>query len=138
VRELFDIIGLINTKAEYPSEEELKVYSSFMGNRAMSQHQELIFFAEEMNERWGMPKEANFAFYYYGVPKRKRFGKWAKPGKELDDKIAILKEYYGLPTIKCKEIIPLVDELDLWDKMAKELSKGGARLPKKSSSKKDK
>ena len=55
MRELFDIIGLINTKAEYPSEEELKVYSSFMGNRAMSQHQELIFFAEEMNERWGMP-----------------------------------------------------------------------------------
>lgn len=138
MRELFDIIGLINTKAEYPSEEELKVYSPFMGNRAMSQHQELIFFAEEMNERWGMPKEANFAFYYHGVPKRKRFGKWSKPDKGLDDKIAILKEYYGMSAIKCKEIIPLVDELNLWDKMSKELAKGGAHLPKKSSSKKDK
>lgn len=107
-----------------------------MGNRAMSQFQELIFHAEEMNERWGMPKEANFAFYYHSVPKKKRFSKWAKQDKDLDDKIALIKEYYNLSTIRCRELIPLIDELNLWDQMKQELRKGGAAVRKKHSPKK--
>lgn len=133
---LFDVINLIHNKGNYPTEDEMKDYSSYMGNRAMSQFQDLIFYAEEMNERWGIPKEANFAFYYFGVPKKKRFGKWAKQDKDLEDKIAILKEYYSLSTIRCREIIPLVDDLGLWDKMKKELDKGGAASKKKVTPKK--
>lgn len=136
---LFDIIGFIHSKNSYPNDEEMKEYSSYMGNRAMSQFQELIFHAEEMNERWNMPKEANFAFYYHSVPKKKRYSKWASKNNEIQGKIDIIKEYYeNLSTIRCRELIPLIDDLNLWDKMTQELQKGGMIARKKSSPKKNK
>lgn len=123
---LFDIIGLIHSKDHYPDEDEMKEYTSFMGNRAMSQFQELIFFAEAMNENWGIPKDANFAFYYHGIPKKKRFTKWAKKDDDEDEKIKKIKAYYNYSTIKAREIIPIIDRLEMWDQIEKELDRGGA------------
>ena len=48
---LFETIGLIHSKDHYPSEDEMKDYVPFMGNRALSQYQDLIFFAQAMNEK---------------------------------------------------------------------------------------
>lgn len=122
---LFDVINLIHTKDHYPNEDEMKEYSSFMGNRALSQFQELIFHAQAMNENWGIPKEANFAFYYHSVSKKKRFSKWAKKDTSEEDKIDKLKEYYGYSSIKAREIIPIIDQLGLWEQIDKDMHKGG-------------
>lgn len=122
---LFDVINLIHTKDHYPTTEELGDYSSFMGNRALSQFQELIFHAQTMNENWGIPKEANFAFYFHSVSKKKRFSKWAKKEDLEEEKIKKLKEYYGYSTIKAREIIPLIDQLGLWEQIDEDLHKGG-------------
>lgn len=124
---LFDTINLIHNKDHYPNEDELNDYSSFMGNRALSQFQELIFHAQAMNENWGIPKEANFAFYYHCVPKKKRFSKWAKKDDEEEEKIKKLKEYYGYSTIKAREIKPIIDDLKLWGQIDKDLQKGGSK-----------
>lgn len=123
---LFETIGLIHSKDHYPSEDEMKDYVPFMGNRALSQYQDLIFFAQAMNEKWGIPKEANFAFYYYGVDKKKRWASWAKKEESDAEKIKIIKERYNYSTIKCREIIPIIDSLELWDKMKQDLNKGGS------------
>lgn len=123
---LFETIGLIHSKDHYPSEDEMKDYVSFMGNRALSQYQDLIFFAQAMNEKWGIPKEANFAFYYYGVDKKKRWTSWAKKQETDAEKIKIIKDHYGYSTIKCREIIPIIDSLELWDKLKQDLNKGGS------------
>lgn len=123
---LFETIGLIHSKDHYPSEDEMKDYVPFMGNRALSQYQDLIFFAQAMNEKWGIPKEANFAFYYYGVDKKKRWASWAKKEESDAEKIKIIKELYNYSTIKCREIIPIIDSLELWDKMKQDLNKGGS------------
>jgi hypothetical protein len=128
---LFDTINLIHNKDHYPSEDELKDYSSFMGNRALSQFQELIFHAQAMNENWGLPKEVNFAFFYHSVPKKKRFSKWAKKDDAEEEKIKKLKEYYGYSTIRAREIIPIVDQLELWEHLDKELDKGGLKSASK-------
>ena len=115
----------------------MKEYNSFMANRALSQHQDLIFYAQEMNERYNVPKEANFAFHYYSFPKYRAFKKgWAKRSSELDEKIQILKEYLNYSEIRCRELIPLVDELNLWESIKNEIERGGVN--KKSSPKKDK
>jgi hypothetical protein len=129
---LFDVINLIHTKDHYPDEDEMKEYTSFMGNRALSQFQELIFHAQAMNENWSVPKEANFAFYYHSVTKKKRFSKWAKKDDAEEEKIKKLKEYYGYSTIKAREIIPIMDQLDLWGQIDKDLHKGGAQRQTKS------
>lgn len=122
---LFDTINLIHTKDHYPNDDEMAEYSSFMGNRALSQFQELIFHAQAMNENWGIPKEANFAFYFHSVSKKKRFSKWAKKDEVEEEKIKKLKEYYGYSTIKAREIIPIIDQLGLWEQMDIDLHKGG-------------
>lgn len=122
---LFDVINLIHTKDHYPSDDELKEYSSFMGNRSLSQFQELIFHAQAMNENWGISKEANFAFYYHSVPKKKRFAKWAKKDGVEEEKIRKLKEYFDYSSIKAREIIPIIDQLELWDQIDKDMHKGG-------------
>ena len=132
--DLFDVINLIHSKERFPTEDEMKVYSAFMGNRAMSQHQDLVFFAEAMNEKWGVPKEANYAFYFYGMPKKKRPKTWAKRNKDEDEKINLLKEYYGYSTIRAREIIPIVDELGLWNHIKVSLNKGGTGKVKKKAS----
>lgn len=132
--ELFDTINLIHTKDHYPNDDEMEEYSSFMGNRALSQFQELIFHAQAMNENWGIPKEANFAFYFHSVPKKKRFSKWAKKDDEEKEKIKKIKELYGYSTIKAKEIIPIIEQLGLWEQIDKDLNRGG--LKRKSKSKK--
>lgn len=128
---LFDVINLIHSKDHYPSEEELKDYSSFMGNRALSQFQDLIFHAQAMNENWGIPKEANYAFYYYSVDKKKRYSKWAKKDDDEEEKIKKLKEYYGYSTIKAREIIPIIDDIDLWEQIDQDLNRGGAKTVSK-------
>lgn len=122
---LFDVINLIHTKDHYPSEEEMGHYSPFMGNRSLSQFQELIFHAQAMNENWGIPKEANFAFYYHSVSKKKRFSKWAKKDDLEEEKMKKLKDYYGYSSIKAREIIPIIDQLGLWEQIDKDLHKGG-------------
>ncbi len=129
---LFDVINLIHSKDHYPDDDEMKEYSSFMGNRALSQFQELIFHAQAMNENWGAPKEANFAFYYHSVTKKKRFSKWAKKDDLEEEKIQKLKEYYSYSTIKAREIIPIIDQLGLWEQIDTNLHKGGSKRKSKS------
>lgn len=124
---LFDTINLIHTKDHYPNDDEMAEYSSFMGNRALSQFQELIFHAQAMNENWGIPKEANFAFYFHSVSKKKRFSKWAKKDDAEEEKIKKIKELYGYSTIKAKEIIPIIDQLGLWEQIDRDLNRGGSK-----------
>lgn len=124
---LFDVIKLIHSKDHYPDEDEMKEYKPFIGNRSLSQFQELIFHAQAMNENWGIPKEANFAFFYHSVTKKRRYSNWAKKDEVEEEKIRKLKEYYGYSTIKAREILPIIDQIGLWNQIDSELNRGGAK-----------
>lgn len=135
---IFDIIDLIHSKERYPSQDELKEYKSFVGNRAMSQHQDLIFHANEMNNNYGIPDSANFAFYFFSISKKKRYASWAKKGKSNEEeKIAALKETFGYSDLKCRDIIPIIDDLGLWSSIKADLDKGGLVKSKKRSTSKN-
>jgi hypothetical protein len=124
--ELFEVVDNILQKKGLLTEEEIKAnYNPFIINRAMANYQDLVFFAEKMNENWQLPPSQQYHFYYFMIDKRKRWAKWPKRDKSLDNKIALLKEYYGYSTLRARETIPIIDDLNLWDAIKEDLNKGG-------------
>lgn len=97
-------------------------YEPYMANRILSNTADTVLFANEMNRYWGLPKDQQYHFYYYGVPKKKRFGKW---NKNSDDKeiLGVIKEYFGYSTHKAKSVLSLL--LPHIDDIKKALDKGG-------------
>jgi hypothetical protein len=88
-------------------------YNTFMINRGLSQFQDCILFANEMNVHNSLPPKMQYDFYRNALRARKRFSKWAK-AKNIDDDIAIIKRHYGYSTEKA------CAELDLFSKDALE------------------
>jgi hypothetical protein len=123
----FDFSNWIFNKTHEPSEEEMKDYNPFMVNRALSNFPDTIWFAQEMNSAYNLPKDMQWSFLWHGIEKKKRWSKWPKRDTDEDDKINLIKEYYGYSTFRARETIPVIDSLNLWDKMKEELEKGGAR-----------
>lgn len=82
-------------------------YVKFIINRAMSYFPDTIMFANAANQSLNnVPNECHFDFYRYGVSKRKRFAKWAKPVK--NDDIDLICKYYGYSIDKAVEVIDLL------------------------------
>jgi hypothetical protein len=120
---LFDFINNICEKrGGFLSPAELKEYQPYIINRALSQHRDLVHLANEMNNLYNIDKDMHYAFLYYGVPKRRRYSKWAK-NEDDKEKISIIQEYYGYSYRRAKEVLPLlvnkISELKL------KLEKGG-------------
>lgn len=123
---LSEIVNNILLKQGLLNEQEIKTnYNSFIMNRAMSNYQDLVFFAEKMNENWQLSPHQQYHFYYFITDRRKRWAEWPKRDKRLDEKIKLLKEYYGYSTIRARETVPIIDSLDLWGTIKNNLDKGG-------------
>ena len=117
----FDMASIINEKKSF-TESDVADYNSFMMNRIYSNTQDTVFFANEMNMAWQLPKELQFAFYYYGLPKKRRFGKWNKNQDDADS-LELIQECFGYSRHKAKEVLPLLRPH--LDSIRKELEKGG-------------
>lgn len=117
----FDIAANINTKADLLDINEVG-YDAFVLNRVFSNTKDSVFFANEMNQHYNLPKEMQYAFYYFGLSKRNRYGKW---NKNQDDKseLELIQEYFGYSRVKAKQVQsilrPYLDDIRL------ELEKGG-------------
>ena len=79
-----------------------------------------------MNENWNLDSNLQYGFLYHGIDSRKRFAKWARKDKENDEKIKLLKEFYGYSNLRARETISLIDQLNLWNHIKSELNKGGS------------
>ena len=117
----FDIASHINEKKGVLDVDEVG-YDTYVINRALSNVVDTVLFANEMNRCWGIPKQWQFDFYYHGIPKKKRYGKWHK---NQDDKksLEMIQEYYGCSLRKAKDMLDLLRPR--LDELAKELEKGG-------------
>lgn len=86
----FSFSNNISTK-KYPNSFE--GYNPWLFNLMYSQIQETVFYSNEMNKYTSLPDRAQFDFYYYGLPKKNFFAKWAKANKvEFIDEVC---SYYG-------------------------------------------
>ena len=84
-RSPFDYTNDIANKT-YP--DSIDDYNPFLANASFSQRQDTVIYANELNKYHGLGKREQFDFYYYTLPKKKYFAKWAKTVKsEYTDSI---------------------------------------------------
>lgn len=121
--DLFEIINNIYEKKGgfLPKEVLTSSYNNFITNKALSQHKDLIYFANELNQL-NLTKDEHYAFLYHGITKKRRFAKWNKNQDNKQD-IELIQEYYGYSYQKAKDVLPILKDKMEFIKSA--LSRGG-------------
>ena len=122
----FDIASNINEKKGVLDVEEVG-YDTYVINRVFSNTADSVLFANELNIRWGIPKQQQYDFYYHGLPKKKRFGKWYK-NQDDTASLKLIQEYFGYSRRKAKDVLELLRPR--LDEIARELDKGGRNVKK--------
>jgi len=107
---IFTIINSLSyTKDRSVLEHEKfdSVYSQFIINKAFSNFADTVLWANEMNRTPMLTNRQHFEFLFNAIPRRKRFGKWAK--KINDPVIDLVCDFYNISRQKAMEIIDIVD-----------------------------
>lgn len=98
-------------------------YPKFIINRAMSYFPDTIMFANAANTTLSnVSNSSHFDFYRYGVGKKKRFSKWAKPIN--NDTIEMLCQYYQINVTKAIEVTQILNEQQI-EAIRQKMSHGG-------------
>ena len=87
-------------------EQDEKSYSPYLTNRALSYHEDSIYFTNEMNTRFDTENRLQYLFFLNILRKRKRFSSWEKP--EENEQVDIVSKYYDVSTSKAKEYFSLL------------------------------
>lgn len=106
----FDITGIINMKSEHDRDEVIEDYVPWVINRAMSNTFDSMLFAAEMNVYSHLDPDMQFDFYYHGLPKGKRYGKWNKVDATNETLINILSEVMQINKDLAKRYLALFSE----------------------------
>ena len=105
----FDIVKAINSKDAL--EFDMKDYSPYLINKALTNNIETIFFADMMNRFAHLSNESQYAFYLHGIPKKKRYDKWVKKDEfEVDLLNAICEKYQCNRQLAGRYIVMMSDE----------------------------
>lgn len=99
-------------KQDPEHEKDLKG-STFMINRAFSYHIDTILWCNEMNQRSGIDPVLLHDFYFYGLPSKGRYSKWAKESK--DDDINLLMTHYGYSKLRAIEALDILSPENILD-----------------------
>lgn len=99
-----------------------KSYSPFLTNRAMSYHNDTVFFANEMNTRHHLDNLLQYDFLLNIIRPKKRYAKWSK--KDNDGDVLIVKEYYGYNDTKARQALAILTNEELVTIRTK-IQKGG-------------
>ena len=86
-------------------------YNAFLTNRALSYHQDTVYFANEMNRRHHLDNLLQFDFLLNIIRPKKRFAKWAK--KDNDGDVLLVKEYYGYNDSKARQALAILTDEQL-------------------------
>ena len=95
---------------------EEKAYQPFLINKALSYHQDSVFFSNEMNQRTNVDNRLQYLFFLNTLRKRQRFSSWSKP--YISKKLDVIKKYYQISQKEAKEYVNLLS-----DKQLRELKK---------------
>lgn len=107
---LFDFLNDITLGKENLIQNETgeRLYPAYMVNRGLSQHQDTILYANEMNKNPQLDNKMQHDFLFYAIPARKRLGKWAK--KVDPAALDAIKEVYGYSDEKAHEAIKVLTD----------------------------
>jgi len=125
---LFDFLNSVShVKDNLLETVEEKEYNAYMMNRYLSMAPDTILFAQEMNQRYNLPKALQYDYLRSAIRKKKRFFKYTKSEKE--EHLGIVREYFGYSISKAKEALELLSTEDL-EYIEGKLDKGGAKKTK--------
>lgn len=86
-------------------------YVPYLVNKSLSYFPDCIMYANEMNRRWELPKDAQYRFFLNTLRKSKRFSKWVK--KTSSDDLTAVQNYYGYSRQKAQQALLLLTEEQL-------------------------
>ena len=98
-----------------------KAYVPFIINRALSYHQDTLYYANEMNINHNLDKDMQNSYLLHATRKRKRFAKWHK--SEEDQNIVLIQQYYNCNYNRAREYASILTTKQLKE-IAKTLEKG--------------
>jgi hypothetical protein len=122
-----DIIpSILQTKKSVINDEiDLKDYTPFVVNRALSYHIDCILYANEMNLRTGMDKDMQYKYLLNTIrPMKRKFQPWQKA--EANKNLQYVKEYFGYSDSKAKDALRLLTDEQIADIRIR-IHKGGVK-----------
>ena len=122
-----DIIpSILQTKKSVINDEiDLKDYTPFVVNRALSYHIDCILYANEMNLRTGMDKDMQYQYLLNTIrPMKRKFQPWQK--SEANKNLQYVKEYFGYSDSKAKDALRLLTDEQIADIRIR-IHKGGVK-----------
>jgi hypothetical protein len=128
-----DIIpSIMQTKKVVVTAENEKDYVPFVVNRALSFHNDILMFVNQMNL---VPNADPLLQYHYLLNTvrayRRPFQKWQK--RETVENLDAVKEYFGYSNEKAKDALSILSDAQI-EEIKKNLNKGGLNVRHKRTS----
>ena len=117
----FDYVRAIEAKTQV---SDLSGYVPYLANHSLSNHQDTVLLANEMNCYPNLPPECQYDFLYGTVRKGRRYGKWHKP--EEHPHLETVMTYFGYSKQKALEALTVLTQSDI-KKMLDSMDKGGSQ-----------
>ena len=105
--------SILQTKKDVlQTEQDVKEYTPFMVNRALSYHMDCILHANLMNMNHGLDKNLQYRYLLNSIrPMKRKFSPWHK--SSVDKNLECVKEYYGFSNQKAKEALRILNDEQL-------------------------
>jgi len=130
VADLFKEIvpSILQTKVNYLRDDvDLKEYSPFMVNRALSYHMDCVLYANEVNKHHSIDKDMQYQYLLNSIrPVKRKFQPWQKSSTDKD--LEHIKEYFGYSNQKAKEALLLLSAEQIAEIKIR-TDKGGVKKP---------
>lgn len=120
------IPSILQTKKSVIKDEiDLKDYTPFVVNRALSFHMDCVLYAQEMNFYPEIDKDMQYQYLLNTVrPMKRPFQPWQKSSKDKD--IECVKTYFGYSNQKAKEAMRILTDEQIAEIKIK-TDKGGVK-----------
>ena len=101
----------------------MKEYKTFLLNRTLSYHPDLIAYANEMNVHTDVSNKLHYDYMHHSIDKKRRSKKyWAKSKKY--EHLEMVKEYFNYSNQKALSALSVLSDSDI-KTIAKQMNKGG-------------
>ena len=114
---------LQNKKSVIHDEVDLKDYTPFVVNRALSYHLDCVLYVNELNRLPGIDKDMQYSYLLNTIrPMKRKFEPWQK--SQADKNIECVKEYFGYSNQKAKEALRILNDEQIAE-IKRRTDKGG-------------
>ena len=120
------IPSILHTKKSVINDDiDLKDYTPFVVNRALSYHMDCVLYANEMNLHNGLDKDMQYQYLLNTIrPVKRKFQPWQKPNVDKD--IECVKTYFGYSDNKAKDALDILTDEQIAE-IKRKTDKGGVK-----------